>query len=179
MIFWNENYFQKYSDCSWLWKSDLGTFNGSMLIFSKTCVYFFKTDVTHYWVFGCPSAYWYIYIPNSETLPITYSVCCVFCRVADNSTSHYTLLFLCSLRRRYFLLNFANNAKAAAAGFEHARGDLSSHSKPVALPTELPGRGYLPIILIHSWITFWKWLEIFPLQHLPNCCNWLIPFRNK
>ena len=33
---------------------------------------FFLTDVTHYWVFGCPSAYWYILIHiNSETLPIT------------------------------------------------------------------------------------------------------------
>ena len=41
---------------------------------------FFYTDVTHYWAFGCPSAYWYI---NSEALPITYSVCCVFVELAD------------------------------------------------------------------------------------------------
>ena len=31
---------------------------------------FFLTDVTHYWVFGCP-------------MPITYSVCCVFVELAD------------------------------------------------------------------------------------------------
>ena len=35
---------------------------------------------------------------NSEALPITYSVCCVFVEVADNSTTHNTLLF-CTRRK--------------------------------------------------------------------------------
>ena len=37
-------------------------------------------------------------IINSEALPITYSVRCVFIEVADNSTTHNTLLFLYSVK---------------------------------------------------------------------------------
>ena len=46
----------------------------------------------------------HIDIINSEALPITYSVCCVFVEVADNSTTHNTLLF-CTRRKALFLID--------------------------------------------------------------------------
>ena len=43
---------------------------------------FFLTDIIHYWVFGCPSAYWYyISIRRLCQSPIQYAVC-VFCRIS-------------------------------------------------------------------------------------------------
>ena len=36
----------------------------------------------------------HIDIINLEALPITYSVCCVFVEVADNSTTHNTVIFV-------------------------------------------------------------------------------------
>ena len=46
----------------------------------------------------------HIDIINSEALPITYSVCCVFVEVADNSTTHKTLLF-CTRSKALFLID--------------------------------------------------------------------------
>ena len=37
-------------------------------------LFFFLTDITHYWVFGCPSAYWYISIQRLYQSPIQYAV---------------------------------------------------------------------------------------------------------
>ena len=45
----------------------------------------------------------HIDIINLEALPITYSVCCVFVEVADNSTTHNTLLF-CTQRKALFVM---------------------------------------------------------------------------
>ena len=54
-------------------------------------------DVTHYWVFGCPSAYWYyISIRRLCRSPIQYAV--FFVELADKLYNHNTLLFLYSAK---------------------------------------------------------------------------------
>ena len=91
--------------------------------------YFSLTDITHYWVFSCPSAYWYHI--NSEALPITYSVCWVS-RISWQTLQPITFCYFVLGKR----LNFT---WIAAKGFEcGTKGKVHRTQTPI-LTTWLSG----------------------------------------
>ena len=59
----------------------------------------FLTDVTHYWVFGCPRAYWYYQFGGSANH--LFSMLC-FCRISWQTLQPITLCYFCTQGKTLF-----------------------------------------------------------------------------
>ena len=63
--FWQHQLLKHFSKimptfCQCMWKSgNVKSRNVCLLLIFQHFFFLFLTNVTHYWVFGCPSAYWY------------------------------------------------------------------------------------------------------------------------
>ena len=90
-------------------------------------------------------------IINSETLPITYSVCCVFEEVADNSTTHKTLLF-CTRRKALFLIDGGKQVRMQDYRQTALHSDTDLRPSSLDCLGQANGSSYVGLHSSSSWL---------------------------
>ena len=96
----------------------------------------FLTDVTHYWVFGCPSAYWYISIRRLCQSPIQN----LECRISWQTLQPITLCCFCVLPKVFPSLRRDRGQTCDKVTYRHSKLSAPSRIVWYYLPTNSPSK---------------------------------------